>query len=477
MARARFPLRSKIALFTAGLLVVSVLALSYFTVFEPWQEKLAAQSTAARRLVDTVAPSIVQVTASGPRWNASGVSALVLSSGHGEASIDAVYALISDARGNLIEEASVANPALLARRSSELGRLYAIDRGRALRLLASGGLPGLRRIQVRLADRDGKVAVGHLALGLSTAAIDAEARQGILRELAVLGCTLVLGVLFSVAIGGRIARPLAALAEAMARVEQGDLSLQARETAARDEVGDLSRAFNRMIGGLRERERLRGTLGRYVSGDVAERILAEQDDLSLKGELRRITVLFLDVRGFTSVSERLRPPEVLELLNEYFHVVVDKVQAHGGSVNKFIGDAAMCIWGAPRPLEHPELSAVRCALDIRAAAAALTEGRRAAGLVTVGLGIGINAGEAVAGNLGAAQRLEYTVIGDAVNLAQRLESQARAGEIIVSQSVRDRVAAHVDLVARDPVKLKGKSEAVPLWEVRGAKAGSKTEAA
>jgi class 3 adenylate cyclase len=294
----------------------------------------------------------------------------------------------------------------------------------------------------------------------------------------VLGCTLLLGVLTAIAIGGRIGRPLAALAAAMARVEQGDLATDARATSARDEVGELSRAFNRMIAGLRERERLRGTLGRYVSAPVAERILSEVDDLSLKGELRRITVLFLDVRGFTTMSERLQPPEVLDLLNEYFHIVVDKVQKHHGTVNKFIGDAAMCIWGAPRPLETPEEAAVLCALEIQQAAMALSDRRREAGLVAVGLGIGINAGEAVAGNLGAAQRLEYTVIGDAVNLAQRLESQARAGEVLVSQSVHDRVAARVDLVAREPVKLKGKAQPVPLWEVVAlkAKAGT-TEAA
>ena len=477
VARVRFPLSSKIALFTAGLLVLAVLALSYFTVLEPWRAKLAAQSSAARRLVDTVAPSIVQVSADGTRWNASGVSALVLSSGHSGSSINAVYALISDAKGKLIEDASTVNQDLLRQLAPQMASLYARDRGRALHILAGGGLSGLRRVRVRLAEQEGRAAVGHLELGLSTAAIDAEAREGILRELSVLGCTLLLGVLAAVAIGGRIGRPLAALAAAMARVEQGDLATEARATSARDEVGELSRAFNRMIGGLRERERLRGTLGRYVSGPVAERILAEVDDFSLKGELRRITVLFLDVRGFTSMSERLQPPEVLDLLNEYFHIVVDKVQKHRGTVNKFIGDAAMCIWGAPRPLDTPEEAAVLCALEIQQAATALSERRRAAGLVAVGLGIGINAGEAVAGNLGAAQRLEYTVIGDAVNLAQRLESQARAGEILVSQSVHDRVVARVELVAREPVKLKGKSQPVSLWEVIALKAKAGTEAA
>ena len=476
MVRARFPLRSKIALFAAGLLVLCVLALSYFTVLEPWRAKLAAQSSAARRLVDTVAPSIVQVTAAGPRWNAGGVAALVLSSGHDNSSINAVYALIFDAQGRLNEDASTVNQEQLARFAPSMATLYASDRRGALQLLASGADSGLRRIRVRLATQQGNAAVGHLELGLSTATIDAEARQGILRELAVLGATLLLGVLGAVLMGGRIASPLAALAEAMKRVEQGDLTVAARETIARDEVGDLSRAFNSMIGGLRERERLRDTLGRYVSGDVADRILEEQDDLQLKGELRRVTVLFLDVRGFTSVSEVLTAPQVLELLNDYFHIVVEKVQVHGGTVNKFIGDAAMCIWGAPRPLDKPEEAAVICALEIQAAARTLSERRRAAGLISVGIGIGINAGEVVAGNLGAAQRLEYTVIGDAVNLAQRLESQAREGEILISQAVYDRVALHIEAAPREPVKFKGKSQPVPLWEVR-ARRDAATEAA
>src|SRR5207244_10921895 len=99
----------------------------------------------------------------------------------------------------------------------------------------------------------------------------------------------------------------------------------------------------------------------YVSDPVAERILEEKDDLMLRGEVRHITVLFLDVRGFTTMSERLSPTEVVALLNEYFDVVVDRVTAHGGSVNKFIGDAAMCIWGAPRRAENAGHGAVRCA--------------------------------------------------------------------------------------------------------------------
>ena len=185
---------------------------------------------------------------------------------------------------------------------------------------------------------------------------------------------------------------------------------------------------------------------------------------------RSATILFLDVRGFTSASEKLSPQEVVSLLNAYFSIVVEAVARSGGAVNKFIGDAALCIWGAPRDAQDPELSAVRAALEIQAGAKALGEIRAAQGLVIVGLGIGINSGEVLAGNLGAKERLEYTVIGDVVNTAQRLESQAKAGEVLVSEEVYKAVAAHVLAEPREPVLLKGKAQPVPLWRVHALNA-------
>jgi adenylate cyclase len=136
----------------------------------------------------------------------------------------------------------------------------------------------------------------------------------------------------------------------------------------------------------------------------------------------------------------------------------------------------MCIWGAPRQVEFPERSAVQAALEIQQALARLSADRVRRGLIEVGFGVGINSGEAIAGNLGAARRLEYTVIGDAVNIASRLESQSRGGEVLISQSVYEKVERLVEAVPRAPVKLKGKSQPVPLWEVKRLAAAA-TEAA
>ncbi len=398
----------------------------------------------ASSLAKTALPPSIDLRADGAHFDPARVHALVANSSRVQG-VEIVYALLWDDKGHLDQAASSVNAQLLQKASEPLAQLYLRDRARALEVLALGRKqPGIRRLPIKLATDEGHATIGRLDLGLSTVAIDSELRRTLIRDAFVLAGTLFFGVWSALWMARRIAQPLTDLSAAMGRVREGDFEITAAPSArTNDEIGDLARSFDEMAHGLKERERLHGTLGRYVSGDVAERILSEDDDLALRGEVRHVSVLFLDVRGFTTISEKLTPAEVVALLNEYFDVVVDRVGAHGGTVNKFIGDAAMCIWGAPKPADQ---------------------------------GIGINAGEAVAGNLGAAKRLEYTVIGDAVNLAQRLESQARAGEVLVSQRVYEKVASEVEALPRDPVKLKGKSKPVPLWEIRRVKVAA-TEAA
>jgi len=473
----RFPLRLKIAGFAAGLILLTTGLVGLFTVILPWRAKLKAQERLASQMVKTALPLGIDLKADGAHFDPARVHALVANS-NSDQGVQIVYALLWDDKGHLDSAASSVNKALLRKASEPLAQLYERDRSRVLELLAVGRKqPGIRRLPIKLAADSGHATIGRLDLGLSTVAIDAELRRTVIRDALVLAATLFFAVMGALPLGRRIAQPLTDLSAAMGRVREGDFEITAAPSArTNDEIGDLARAFDEMALGLKERERLRGTLGRYVSGDVAERILSEDDDLSLRGEVRHVAVLFLDVRGFTTISEKLTPTEVVALLNEYFDVVVDRVGAHGGTVNKFIGDAAMCIWGAPRPAPDAERAAVFCALEIQSRARQLSAERTRKGLTTVGFGIGINAGEAVAGNLGAAKRLEYTVIGDAVNLAQRLESQARADEVLVSQPVYDKVSADVEAAPRDPVKLKGKSKPVPLWEIRRAKVAT-TEAA
>jgi len=473
----RFPLRFKIAGFAAGLVVLATGLLALFTVILPWRAKLRQQENIASSLVQTALPLGIDLRADGAHFDPARVHALVANSSRVQG-IEIVYALLWDDKGNLDTAASSVNTDLLQKLYPPLAQFYLRDSARFLQALAQGKKqPGIRRLPIRLAAQNRQDAIGRLDLGLSTVAIDQELRRSLQRDAAVLAATLLLAIAGALWISRRIAQPLANLSGAMGRLQQGDFEVRAHDGQnANDEVGDLARAFDAMADGLKERERLRGTLGRYVSDPVAERILSEESDLLLRGEVRKVTVMFLDVRGFTAMSERIAPGEVVALLNEYFDVVVDRVTANGGTVNKFIGDAAMCIWGAPTAHEAAERSAVACALQIQEAVARLSADRARRSLTSVGIGIGINAGEVLAGNLGAARRLEYTVIGDAVNLAQRLESQARAGEVLISQAVYEKVASWVTAEPREPVKLKGKSQPVPLWIVSGAKAAA-TEAA
>lgn len=266
------------------------------------------------------------------------------------------------------------------------------------------------------------------------------------------------------AVTGRIQRYRAAAA----KVAAGELE-SAIEVKGRDELAQLGRSLNEMIQGLRERERLRRTFSRYVSDAVATRILSESSDLDLKGEQVEVTVLFIDVRDFTSYSERHTPREVVDLLNAYLQVIVRGVVAHDGVINKFIGDAVMAVFGVPKALPDPEKRAVASALEIRDRVRAFNEERRKAGLEVARFGIGVNTGAAIAGNLGTAERMEYTVIGDAVNVAQRLQSNAQENEVIISASTYERVKTAFSAQARGAVKVKGKEQPVEVYLLESAR--------
>jgi class 3 adenylate cyclase len=461
--RRHISLRYTIAGFAALLVVLSTSMVALFTVILPWREKLRAQERLARQLVRTALPMGIDLQADGAHVDRRRLQDLVTNSGRVEG-VGLVYALLFDDKGNLDAGASAVNAEMLSRLAPHAPADPA-------QLSRTPRLDGLRRLPVRLVTGDGK-PIGRLELGLSTRSIDADLLRTLNRDAIVLACTLLFAILSALVVAGRIAQPLVDLAAAMGRLRLGDFDARSPSVRRQDEVGDLGRAFDEMALGLRERERLKGTLGRYVSDDVAERILSEASDLALAGEMRRVTVLFLDVRGFTALSERLPPEQVLALLNAYFDVVVDRVAAHGGTIHKFMGDAALCVWGAPRELPDQERAAVACAIAIQRGAAEVSADRVLRNLPAAQLGIGINAGEVVAGNLGASNRLEYTVIGDAVNLAQRIESHARGGEILVSQSVQEKLSREFELSARTAVQLKGRSQLEPLWEVKGMAATS-----
>lgn len=236
-----------------------------------------------------------------------------------------------------------------------------------------------------------------------------------------------------------------------------------------DELGDLTDAFNNMAKSLREKEVIKGAFSKYVTKSVVDRILQHQDGLKLGGEKKVITIFFSDIRGFTPMSEVLSAEEVVHLLNEYFTAMTTIIFKYEGTLDKFMGDAIMAVFGAPIDMPDHAERAVLAAIEMSVKMAELQAKWKMEGKREVNIGIGINTGEAVVGNIGSNERMEYTAIGDNVNLTQRLESVAEKGQILISASTYEKVKNKVNATMLDPIKVKGKTEKVIAYSVSGLK--------
>jgi class 3 adenylate cyclase len=252
-----------------------------------------------------------------------------------------------------------------------------------------------------------------------------------------------------------ILRPLDDLQGAIRAVQSGRYDVSVPVTTA-DEVGELSAAFNQMVAGLAERERIREAFGTYLDKEVAEYILS--DDYAPEGFEVEVSVLFCDVRNFTGFAEEADPTEVVHRLNELFETVVPIVARHGGHVDKFIGDGLLAVFGAPERFEDHADRALRAAIDM-----AQCVNRELDSPLEVG--VGVNSGAVVAGSIGGAGRLNFSVIGDAVNVAARVEAATRelGDEVLVTDGTRQRLRDRFELEERGSRELKGKSEAIRLW--------------
>jgi adenylate cyclase len=311
-----------------------------------------------------------------------------------------------------------------------------------------------------------RTPLGTLYVGFGTKSIAAAVSRARNQAIVITAFMLLLGLGGAVALATVLSRPIFRLVEATDAVARGDFGVSVPVTT-RDELGVLTESFNRMARSLREKEMIKRAFTRYVAREVVEEVLKDPEHAMLTGERREVTVLFCDIRGFTALAERLTPEQVVSLLNEFYTLMVETTFKHDGTLDKFLGDAVMAVFGAP--IAHPDHAAraVRTALDMRAAIAALGERRRAAGQQPFGVGIGVSLGEVVAGTVGTEERMEYTVIGDSVNVASRLQDQAKAGMILVSRRTYEAVRDLVEVTSLGSVKVKGKEDEVEVYEVRG----------
>ncbi|PID56837.1 hypothetical protein CSB45_09210 [candidate division KSB3 bacterium] len=218
---------------------------------------------------------------------------------------------------------------------------------------------------------------------------------------------------------------------------------------------------------IRRYSSLKETFSRYVSKQVVEKISMSDEHPTLYGEKRDVTILFSDIRGFTTMTEQLEPTEVVSMLNEYFSCMIDVIYHYEGTLDKFLGDGMMCLFGAPvEQADHPGL-AVRTALAMQEALTVFNQQQQQRGRYCLKVGIGINSGDAVVGNVGSEKRLEYTAIGDNVNLASRLQSIARGGQILISESTYQAVRSRARVKKLPSVNVKGKTQPVQIYELVG----------
>jgi adenylate cyclase len=235
----------------------------------------------------------------------------------------------------------------------------------------------------------------------------------------------------------------------------------------RDEIGLMAGAFNEMSVGLVQREKYKSALGKFVNRDIVARVL--RDEIQLGGELRQAAILFSDIRSFTAISERLSPHEVVEFLNEYMTTMVECVNARKGVVDKFIGDAIMAVFGVPDATGNDAGNSVGAALAMRRALEEFNKGRGGPRKPTIRIGVGINIGEVVAGQIGSTERMEYTCIGDAVNLASRIESLNKPfhTDILISEHCYEKVKGIFRVEPMRRIIVKGKEKPQQVYAVLG----------
>lgn len=292
-------------------------------------------------------------------------------------------------------------------------------------------------------------------------------REMFLRSVVGLAIAGALGALIvGLVLTRRITRPISALTAATRRVAAGDLS-QPLPIRSADEIGQLMRAFNAMLDGLRQRDFIRDAFGRYVSPEVARALLDSPEGLRLGGEKREITVLMADLRGYTGFAERGDAPAVMAVLNEYLAAMAKSVIHYGGTVNEFLGDAVFALFGAPVAYADHAERAAAAALAMQLAILQINRRHAARGLPQLEMGIGINSGEVVVGNIGSEQRAKYAAVGRTVNLTARIEAAAVGGQVLVSAAAYERIREIAQVGAPIALQLKGIGEPCLVYELHG----------
>jgi adenylate cyclase len=311
-----------------------------------------------------------------------------------------------------------------------------------------------------------KVTAGYALVTFSQSGMTQSTRRAVQ---AISGATLMiiaLSIAMAFALGRRITQPIDKLVDASRAIGNGEYTFRFKERR-KDELGLLMEAFNEMAEGMLEKSQVKNALSRYVSPGVARQILSNLDNVALSGKRIEGSVLFADISGFTGISEKTRAEELVSMLNRYFSLITSACAVNHGIVDKYMGDGVMLVFGAPEDDPDHAFHAVSCALLIQQLVAHENRQREAMDLFPVQFRIGINTGSMLAGNMGSCDRMEYTVVGDTVNLASRLCGITNSGQIVISREMyaRDDISGRVLAGEYQSIRLRGISQPVSTYLV------------
>ena len=277
-------------------------------------------------------------------------------------------------------------------------------------------------------------------------------------------CIVVI-ILLIRSVGGKAVKAIKEISRAAGNVARGDYG-DPLPQKSQDEIGQLIGSFNAMVQGLKERDFISNTFGRYVDQEIARELMRQPEATRLGGEKREVAILISDIRGFTPLSESLSPEGIISILNHYFTHMIEAIKQHKGIIVDFFGDGILVFFDPlDESIETTVRRAIRCAIEMQNGMEAFNAEMRKEGMPELEMGIGLNAGEVVVGNIGSEARAKYGIVGSAVNLTERIQKVAKGGEVVISNSIYCYTHEHLNVKKSFDVQLKGVHERIMLYQI------------
>jgi adenylate cyclase len=323
------------------------------------------------------------------------------------------------------------------------------------------------RAHAPVRDRDGKM-IGAVVAQSRVDWVEGKLWPLKMAGIGAVGLSLILAIPVAFWLSNRASRPLTELKRVLDSIAKGDLKARAN-VESKDEFGEVALSVNTMADGLAERDRVKSAFARYVSQQVMDSVLTSDTGTLLRGDRRRISVLFSDIRGFSKISEKLAPEKVVQLLNDYFELMVEVVFRNHGTLDKFMGDGLMAIFGAPENDPYQEENALKAAIEMQQELAKLQIRWEAEG-IRICIGVGIHSGPAIVGTIGSSRRMEYTAIGDTVNVASRLQTATKelGANILISEHTYYGAKGAFAFRNMGTIMIRGREEPLTVYALDGS---------